>query len=164
MTTPFHSPIRFALAALALAALAAPASAQGWESGMSNDGTMAFAQTSAAGKVLRIGCNSRLGPTLHFTLTGGPHAGMRNLDDQDDSMMMWIALPDGRNARHPIDGHYVGYEDTFVGQLPATGPVMEQFARGSRIIFTATDGSDVFAAPMEGTAAARAQFRTACGV
>lgn len=143
---------------------AAQAPAEPWQSGVSNDGTIAYAQTSAAGKILDIDCRSRLGAVLHFTLTDGPHEGMRNVDDASDSMMMWMTLSGGRLARHAVDGHYVGAEKTFGDTLSATEPVMEEFASGSRIAFTTTNDTAIFYAPMKGTATARAAFRQACGI
>ncbi|MCA1297422.1 hypothetical protein [Stappia indica] len=143
---------------------AAQAPAEPWQSGVSNDGTIASAQTSAAGKILDTGCSSRLRAALYFTLTGGPHEGMRNVDDTSDSMMMWITLSGGRLARHPVDGHDVDAAKTFVGTLPATEPAMEEFSSGSRIAFTTAEGITIFSAPMEGATKARAAFRKACGI
>lgn len=155
---------KIAVTCLALASGALPARAQSWQSSAANDGMSAGASITIGQKTLHVGCNQRLGNTLFFTLSGGPHPGMKNADDQEDSMMMWITMADGRTAKHPIDGHYVGGEATFVGQLPATSVVMDQFADGQMIEFTATGGGSIFSAGMAGTTRARAIFAEACGI
>ncbi|MEM1129361.1 MAG: hypothetical protein AAGH83_02465 [Pseudomonadota bacterium] len=158
-------PYRFvAPAVLALLVSTRLAAGQSWQSAVANNGVAAFATVQVGSKILGVGCNKNLGPKLFLTLSGGPHEGMRNVDDTDDSMMMWIQLSDGRLARHPIDGHYVGGEQTFVGELPTTAPVMNEFAGGSKVEFTSVSGAVIFSAPMTGTAKARANFAQACGI
>lgn len=79
-------------------------------------------------------------------------------------MMMWIVLPDGRAARHPIDGYYFAGDKAFVGRLPTSDLVLEQFANGSRIELTTAQGNTLFAAPMKGTGKLRGEIRQACGI
>ncbi|MEM1299258.1 MAG: hypothetical protein AAGH68_08240 [Pseudomonadota bacterium] len=92
-------------ALLAAGMMAATGAMAAWQSGEDNRGAWSRIQSGVV--MLQITCR-RNDPRFFFTLSGGPFNGMKNADDQSDSMMIWIELPDGRTGRHAIDGHYVG--------------------------------------------------------
>ena len=140
--------------------LGAPAQAE-WQSGES--ARSAWAMVAAGGNTLRLSCN-RGDQGLHFLLTGGPFQGMQNVDDGNESMMMWIALPDGRTARHPIDGHYFAPDRAFVGRFVISDLVLDQFRNGSRLALTAPTGGTIADFDMAGTGKARGHFKQACGL
>lgn len=152
---------RMALLIIAGVMAATPVQAASWQSGEGNRGAWTSIED---GKFrLQISCwpnESR----FFFTLHGGPFAGMKNLDDQNDSLMMWIELPDGRTGRHPIDGHYVGYEKAFVGRFFVSDIVLEQFRQGAKLSLTAPTGASIADFGMKGTGKARGHFKQACGL
>lgn len=105
-----------------------------------------------------------MGDEMSLTLHGGPFKGMKNVDDAEDSMMMWIEMPDGRTARNPIDGHYYAPENAFVGRFVVSEVVLQQFAGGKEMRFTTAKGNTLLTLPMKGSSKARADFRKACGL
>lgn len=151
----------FAAASLAVFSWGGPALAEAWQSGEAGNG--AWATTARAGQSLRISCNPG-DQSFFFILSGGPFAGMRNLDDGNESMMLWIEAPDGRTARHPIDGHYFGPEKSFVGRFVVSGLVLDQFRNGSEMRLTSPTGATVGTFGMKGTGKARGHFKEACGI
>lgn len=137
------------------------AAADSWVSGEGGRG--AWSQTERGGTTLRISCWANE-PSFFFTLVGGPFNGMKNIDDQSDSMMMWIEQSDGRTGRHPIDGHYVGYDKTFVGRFIVSDLVLEEFRNGSKIMLTASNGAKIAEFGMKGTGKARGHFKQGCKI
>ena len=153
---------RLCLSVLAGVLLLAGTQAQAnWQSG--ENGGSAWAMTSAGGYTLRLGCN-RGDQALHFLLTGGPFEGMKNVDDANDSMMMWISLSGGRTAKHPIDGHYFAPDRAFVGRFLVSDLVLDQFRNGSFLELTAPRGGSIAHFGMSGTGKARGHFKEACGL
>lgn len=149
------------LALLASLVVATTPARADWQSGESAQS--AWAMTSSGGSNLRLSCN-RGDRALSFLLTGGPFPGMRNVDDGNESMMMWISLPGNRNARHPIDGHYFAPDRAFVGRFLVSDVVLDQFRTGSRLILTAPTGGTIADFDMTGTGKARGHFKQACGL
>lgn len=147
--------------AIALTGFSASAQASEWQSGESAQS--AWAMVSGAKANLRLSCN-RGQRDVHFLLTGGPFPGMKNVDDGNESMMMWISLSGGRTARHPIDGHYFAPDRAFVGRFVVTETVLEQFRSGSALSLTAPTGADIAQFGMKGTGKARGHFKQACGL
>ena len=147
-----------AWAIVAMCMVTGPAAAN-WQSGEGGRG--AWSQIQQGGKTLRISCWPNES-SFFFTLVGGPFNGMKNLDDQKDSLMMWIEQSDGRTGRHPIDGHYVGYEKTFVGRFIVSNLVLEEFRNGSKIMLTSANGAKIADFGMKGTGKARGHFKEAC--
>lgn len=154
------APFLFALLLLPL--LSGTAGAQAWDHVRGKSGADAWIDNG--GMQLRISCNPALGGPFFLTLSGGPHPGMKNIDDTEDSMMMWIDLPNGNRARHPIDGHYFAPDDTFVGRFVVNDHVLGQFANGREMSLTGAGGVTILTVPMKGTGAARNMFKEACGV
>lgn len=140
---------------------AAPAFAA-WESGVARNGDSAYATTTVGALTLSFACN-RGDPSFYVNLSGGPFPGMKNADDTDDSMMMWIAAADGRTARHPLDGYYYGPEDTFLARWITSDFVLDQFAKGQTVELTAPTGARILQTGMKGTSKARQAFRKGCG-
>lgn len=132
-----------------------------WQSGES--GRSAWAMVSGNGGNLRLSCN-RGDRFLHFLLTGGPFRGMKNVDGGKDTLLMWIALPGGRSAKHPIDGHYYAPDKAFVGRFLVSDTVLEQFRQGSGMSLTAARGGDIATFDMKGTGKARGHIKQACGL
>jgi hypothetical protein len=152
-------------AALAILSLFVSGAVQAdWSSHVRSDGKGASAEIKADGKVLRIDCARPVSGDFSLVMHGGPFEGMKNVDDGDDSMMMWIEMPDGRTARHPIDGHYYGPENAFVGRFLVSDIVLEQFAGGKEMRFTTVNGNTLLTLPMKGTGKARQDFKKACGL
>lgn len=150
--------------AAALSVFVAGAAYADWTSRINPDGKGASAEAKAQGKTLRIGCARFMGDDLSLVMHGGPFEGMKNVDDADDSMMMWIEMPDGRTARHPIDGHYYAPEKAFVDRFMVSDVVLDQFAGGKEMRFTTDKGNTLLTLPMKGSAKARADIRKACGL
>jgi hypothetical protein len=150
--------------AAVLSVFVASAAHADWTSRINPDGKGANAEAKAQGKTLNIGCAKFMGDEMTLTLHGGPFEGMKNVDDAEGSMMMWIEMPDGRTARHPIDGHYYAPEKAFVGQFMVSDLVLEQFAGGKEMRFTTDKGNTLLTLPMKGSSKARADFRKACGL
>lgn len=150
--------------AAALSVFAAGAVDADWSSRIHPEGKGASAEAVADGKTLTISCARPVGEEMSLTLHGGPFAGMKNIDDADDSMMMWIEMPDGRTARNPIDGHYYAPENAFVGRFIVSDVVLEQFAGGKEMRFTTDKGNMLLTLPMKGSSKARSDFRKACGL
>lgn len=135
--------------------------AQEWESGESNRGAWAVIQD---GKFrLDVSCWPNES-TFFFNLSGGPFEGMKNIDDGNDSMMLWMEQPDGRLARHPIDGHYFGPDRTFVGRFLTSDIVLDQFRNGTQLWLTGAGGVEIVRFPMTGTGKARGHFQESCGL
>lgn len=132
-----------------------------WQSGETD--RSAWAMASGKGGALRLSCNKGDG-FLHFLLTGGPFLGMQNIDDGRDTLMMWIGLPGGRTAKHPIDGHYFAPDKAFVGRFLVSDTVLEQFRQGNALSLTAARGGDIAMFDMKGTGKARGHFKQACGL
>lgn len=147
--------------AVVLTALASAAGAQNWESGENNRGAWAMVQDGTFRVDVTCWPNE---PRFFFNLSGGPFAGMKNIDDGNDSMMLWIELPDGRLARHPIDGHYFGPDRTFVGRFFTSDIVLDQFRNGTQLWLTGAGGVEIARFPMTGTGKARGHFKEACGL
>ncbi|MCV6585100.1 MAG: hypothetical protein OIF47_06160 [Marinibacterium sp.] len=151
------------IAGLALAALTS-AGASGADTWHSDEGGRGASSYVEKGRFqLMISCWPG-NPEFFFTLYGGPFDGMKNIDDQTDSMMMWIELPDGRTGRHPIDGHYFAPDQAFVGRFIVNDYVLEQFRQGAKLFFTAPTGADIVSFGMTGTGKARGHFKQACGI
>lgn len=154
--------LRFSLAvALGFGVIAGPAGAADWTSGERNRG--AWSQIEQGRFVLEISCWPN-DPNFFFTLRGGPFDGMKNVHDGDESMMMWIELPDGRTARHPIDGHYYGGDEAFVGKFVVSDFVLDQFRQGAKLSLTAPTGANIAEFGMRGTGKARGHFKQACNI
>ena len=134
-----------------------------WSSRIDPEGTRASAIARAQGKTLSLSSAHFLADELTLILHGGPFEGMKNVDEADDSMMMWIEMPDGRTARHPIDGHYYGPEDAFIGRFVVSELVLDQFADGQDMSLTTAKGNTLLTLSMQGTSKARRDFRAACG-
>lgn len=151
------------IVAIAMTFLAAGGSvrAADWQSGES--GQSAWAMISQGSSNLRLSCN-RGQRDVHFLLTGGPFPGMKNVDDGTESMMMWISLPDGRSAKHPIDGHYYAPDRAFVGRFLVSDTVLGQFRNGTLLSLSAPTGTEIASFGMKGTGKARGHFKQACGL
>ncbi|MBY8976821.1 hypothetical protein KHP62_13440 [Rhodobacteraceae bacterium NNCM2] len=143
-------------------AFIATAAAADWSSQVSTKGSQSSTQTQVGKMLLQITCN-RGDAKFFVKLFGGPFPGMKNVDDSNESLMMWIQMADGRTARHPIDGYYYGPEDAFLGRLHTSSVVLDQFAAGSRLQLTTPSGATVLDTGMKGTSAARRDFATGCG-
>lgn len=154
---------RFIIAAALLVLTAGTAWAE-WTSRINSEGKGSSAETRSSGMELTISCAKWSGSKLSVVLHGGPFKGMKNVDDGNDSMMMWIEMPDGRTARHPIDGHYYAPEDAFVGEFLVSDLILDQFAGGKVMRFTTVKGNTLLEVPMKGSAKARQDFRRACGI
>ncbi len=130
-----------------------------WQTSTGENG--ASASVVVDGDTLTITCNPN-DPKFFLTLSGGPFPGMKNIDDVNDSLMMWIEAADGRTARHPIDGHYFAPDATFVGRFLTSDVVLDQFAGGKVMRLTAVTGETILETTMTGTGKARANFQRAC--
>lgn len=148
-----------AILAMAAILVGTQAFAADWQSGESRQS--AWAMISQGKMNLRLACN-RGQRDLHFVLTGGPFPGMKNVDDGNESMMMWIEMPDGRTARHPIDGHYFAPDKSFVGRFVVSDTVLDQFRSGSKLSLTAPTGAAIATFGMKGTGKARGHIKEAC--
>ena len=146
---------------LCIGLTAGAAAAADWQSGEGKRG--AWSRIDTGHMQLDISCWPNE-PRFFFTLRGGPFNGMKNIDDGTESMMMWIALPDGRLARHPIDGHYFAPDQAFVGRFVVTDHVLEQFRSGTQLSLTAPTGATIAEFGMTGTGKARGHFKQACGI
>ncbi|WP_152610684.1 hypothetical protein [Ruegeria sp. ANG-R] len=144
-----------------LLAFAGPAQAAEWQSGEASNGAWSMIQEGQFN--LRVSCWPG-DPSFFFVLTGGPFNGMQNIDDGNESMMMWIELPDGRTARHPIDGHYFAPDKAFVGRFIVSDFVLEEFRQGAKLSLTSPTGVEIAAFGMQGTGKARGHFKQACGI
>lgn len=160
MRRRFRFPLFLALLGLG----AASAQAQSWEAAIATTGDSAGGLITVGEKTLTLGCNRNTGTWLSVVLSGGPHDGMKNADDETDDMMMWIALPGGTRAKHPISGFYYEADAAFVGRLETSDSVLREFAQGSALELTSSSGDVIFEAPMTGTGAFRDQILEACGI
>ena len=151
--------LKTAAIALSVLAIAVPATAADWQSGES--ARSAWAMIGQGKTNLRLSCN-RGERNVFFLLSGGPFPGMKNVDDGNESMMMWIEMPDGRTARHPIDGHYFAPDRAFVGRFIVSDIVLDQFRSGSKLSLTAPTGASIATFGMKGTGKARGHFKQAC--
>ncbi|EEE36919.1 hypothetical protein RKLH11_754 [Rhodobacteraceae bacterium KLH11] len=144
-----------------LLALVGAAQAAEWQSGEAANGAWSMIEEGQFN--LRISCWPD-DPNFFFVLSGGPFNGMQNIDDGNESMMMWIELSDGRIARHPIDGHYFAPDKAFVGRFLVSDFVLEEFRQGAKLSLTSPTGAKIAAFGMQGTGKARGHFKQACGI
>jgi hypothetical protein len=135
-----------------------------WTSHINADSKGASAESTTKGKTVTISCAKWAGTKLSVVIYGGPFKGMKNIDDGDDSTMMWIEMPDGRTVRHPIDGHYYAPDKAFVGEFLVSDLILDQVAGGSVMRFTTAQGNKLVELPMKGLAKARQDFRRTCGI
>lgn len=147
--------------ALSFLLTSGPAGAAEWLSGEGNRG--AWSRINDGKFQLSISCWPD-DPKFFFTLIGGPFDGMKNVDDGNDSMMMWIELPDGRTGRHPIDGNYFAPDQAFVGRFFVSDLVLEEFRKGAKLSLTAATGATIAEFGMKGTGKARGHFKQACKI
>lgn len=154
-------PLPALCALLSLSIFATMAAGATWDSGENDRG--ACTRITQDTLSLRITCAPR-NRELFFVLSGGPFPGMKNVDDGNDSMMMWIEQSDGRTGRHPIDGYYFGPDRSFVGKFIVSDFVLDEFRRGAEMRLTAPTGQQIAAFGMTGTGKARGHFKEACGI
>ncbi|MEO1089717.1 MAG: hypothetical protein AAFX81_03730 [Pseudomonadota bacterium] len=150
----------FAASAL-LIALSADQAAAAWQSNTTDHGADAW--VSNGGPELLISCQPNE-PRLFFTSYGGPFPGMDDVDDENDSTMMWIEAADGRTARHPIDRHCFAPDRAFLSRFVTTDLVLEQFAPGNVLSLTAPNGDSIFETSMTGTSSARQVSQRGCSL
>ena len=154
-------PLLIALLSFGVTFASKPALSVEWQSGES--GQNAWAEVSGGSTNLRLSCNQSE-QDVRFLLSGGLFEGMKNVDDGHDTLMTWITLPDGRTARHPIDGYYHAPDRAFVGRFLVSDIVMEQFRNGSSMSLTTSQGNTLAKFSMKGTGKARGHFRQSCGL
>ncbi|MEO0677254.1 MAG: hypothetical protein AAFZ02_06835 [Pseudomonadota bacterium] len=148
------------LAALTCLVVTAPAMADTWTSTTTGRSDRAFYATSVDGMTLQLGCFSQ-DRGLAFLLTGGETP----LPEVSD-LMIWIALPDGRTGRYPMDrvDYLGGAENALIGTLLLGQQGMDFFAAGASISIDGPPGQEIFRAGMTGTSAARQDFARICGL
>lgn len=144
-----------------LLAFAGSVQAAEWQSGEAPNGAWSMIEDGQFS--LRIACWPG-DPSFFFVLSGGPFNGMQNIDDNNESMMMWVELPDGRTARHPIDGHYFAPDRAFVGRFIVSDFVLEEFRQGEKLSLTSPTGAEIAVFGMQGTGKARGHFKQACNI
>ncbi|MEM7496417.1 MAG: hypothetical protein AAF371_00325 [Pseudomonadota bacterium] len=146
---------------LLLALLYAGPAAAAWQHSVAVRGGSAVA--ASGGVTVRIACIAE-NASLYVTVSGGPFAGMRSVDDGSGSMTLRIAMGNGEVHTYPIDGHYDAADGAFVARWLTNGAILDRFAQGATLTLTAPGGERVVEMDMTGTSRARQGFRRGCGL
>lgn len=116
----------------------------------------AVSQNRAGGVDIVMSCTRNL-PNQIDVMVGRP-AGFPGVN----AMMLWIGLPDGRLARHPINAIQEGPATS--GKWVVSDLVLDQFRNASSIEVTvAQTGQRMIMVDARGTGAARLAFLERCG-
>ena len=136
----------------------------GWESSIVRPGDSADATIQKDGITLELRCKRGGGDTLSMLLIGSKLPDLPAIDDAEETIFLWIQLPDGRTSKNPVASHYFAPEQTWVGDFLVSDYVLDFFARASRMEVTTTRGTTILELDMKGSTAARQKMRTACKI
>ena len=116
----------------------------------------AVARTTSDGVTIDLRCTRGQPNRVQMTLLGRRLPNVRGV-------MIWITLPSGGLARHPVDVESDGR--ALAGTWFTSELVMEQFRTGSRmeIDMPTRNGEAIAVVNMRGTGAARLAFLERCG-